>query len=235
MIIIVPLIYTKVRLAKQRADFEQTRITTCVILHESNSNPMECQNIEGQLLHDTCREGTSRRRALNSRLTSFFMWPIKIIVHVWSAWIGPPNLSASPEEEKMSAAFIGGRGSVTLYLCCHPVCQKERRCYRHTRESEKEKKERDKESRHRQGARLGLVCKHAPLTHPDRYSCREDNNALFFRYPYTEASCRKTIESNRAESDKTLLRSFLDFLHSTTEKSNQFIIILNINELSSKV
>ncbi|KYN32942.1 hypothetical protein ALC56_12758 [Trachymyrmex septentrionalis] len=32
----------------------------------------------------------------------------------------------------MSAAFIGGRGSVTLYLCCHPVCQKERRSYQHT-------------------------------------------------------------------------------------------------------
>lgn len=104
LIIAVPLIRTKVRLAKHRTGFKQTRIMTCVILHESNGDPVECQNIEGQLLHDTRRERTSRRRAINSRLTSFFIWPIKIVVHVWSAWIGPPE----PFSESRRREDVGG-------------------------------------------------------------------------------------------------------------------------------
>jgi len=138
-----------------------------------------------------------------------------------SEW-GPPNLSASPKEE-MSAAFIGGRGSVTLYLCCHPVCQKERRCYQHTRESEKEKKERDKESRHRQGARLGLVCKHC------RWRILIATHAARTTMHYSFDTCIPKLAvvkpSNRIVK-KAIERFLLSFLHPAIGKSD-----LDMNEL----
>jgi len=138
-----------------------------------------------------------------------------------SEW-GPPNLSASPKEE-MSAAFIGGRGSVTLYLCCHPVCQKERRCYQHTRESEKEKKERDKESRHRQGARLGLVCKHCRWRIP--IATHAARTTMHYSFDTCIPKLAVVKPSNRIVK-KAIERFLLSFLHPAIGKSD-----LDMNEL----
>jgi len=70
---------------KRRTGPEQAPTITRAILNESKGDPVECQNIEGPYgsSTNTRRGGTSERRAIDSRLTSFFMWPIKIVVRVW--------------------------------------------------------------------------------------------------------------------------------------------------------
>lgn len=137
----------------------------------------------------------------------------------------PGTFQRVPEEE-MSAAFIGGRGSMTLYLCCHPVCQKERRCYRHTRESEMEKKERDKESRHRRGARLDLVCKHCRWRIP--IATHAARTTIHYSFD-TCISKPAIIKPSNRIAKKAIEHFFLDLLNSAIGKSG-----LDINEMVSE-
>lgn len=125
----------------------------------------------------------------------------------------------------MSAALIGGRGSVTLYLCCHPVCHDERRCYRHTRESEKKKKERDKESRHRRGARLGLVCKHHRWRIP--IATHAARTTMHYSFDTCIPKLAVVKPSNRI-AKKAIEHFLLGLLNSATGKSS-----LDIKELVS--
>lgn len=117
----------------------------------------------------------------------------------------------------MSAAFIGGRGSVTLYLCCHPVCHEERRCYRYTRESERERKKQDKESRHRRGARLGLVCKHRRWRIP--IATHAARTTIHYSFDTCIPKLAVVKPSNRI-AKKAIEHSLLGLLNSTIGKSN---------------
>ena len=153
-------------------------------------------------------EEERRKDQRDKRLTSFFMWPIKIVVHVFAdEWSVPPpkpfQPNLVPEQEDLPEKFaIGERRSVTLYLCCHPACQ--RRGYRSlTRESEtwkgpwverKKKGEKDKDG----GPDIGTWSTNAASW--SLLTAGTMNGS--FRYLFTEASHRKTIESNREECDR---------------------------------
>lgn len=97
------------------------------------ARPMECQNIERLSGSSTDTHRGRRRKgpsAINAGLTSFFMWPRKNRRPcIRREWRGPriPFRPRVPREEAPRSG-IGGRRSVTLYLCCHPACQ--RRGYR---------------------------------------------------------------------------------------------------------
>lgn len=134
------------------------------------------------------------------------MWPIKIVFHVFPDEWDPPNLSSrtwSPNKKIPEKLAIGERRSVTLYLCCHPACQ--RRGYRSlTRESEMWKGPRVEKKSIDGGPDTG-PCLQTPR--PDRYSL-PGQWTILSRYLFTKSSHRKTIESNHEESDRRVFKRF---------------------------